>query len=184
MKKLLFAGIVASALFLTACNEEKDSSTEVAKETNEEKMPDKMEYDAAFAVEVCNGGMMEVQLSQLAETNSSSAAVKDFAKMMVSDHSAANEELKGIAAKNNITLPSALSENSQETYNEMAKKKGADFDKAYVNAMVDGHKSTIDKFQDEAKDGTNADLKAFASKTLPTLQAHKQKIDAIDNTMK
>lgn len=188
MKKLLFAGMIAGAISLVACNEQKESSTEVAKEQNENMMDStnttKMDDDATFAVEAANGGMMEVKASELAKTNATSPALKDFAAMMVNDHTAANNQLKSLAAAQNITLPASLGTDMQKNYDDLAAKKGADFDKAYADMMQSDHNKTIDKFQDEANNGKNMAIKDFATKTIPTLKMHKAKIDALVNGMK
>ena len=186
MKKLLFAAMAFGTLTMVSCNEttKETETTEIAKDANEEKFDDtKLEDDTEFAVEAANGGMMEVQLGQLAQTNASSAAVKQFAAMIVKDHGAANDELKSIAQAKNITLPAAINEDAKKMYDDLAAKKGADFDKAYVDMMVDDHKKDIDKFEEEAKDGKSPELKAFAAKVLPVLKAHKEKIDAIKKSM-
>ena len=184
MKKLLLASMFVGAIAFTACEQKNDGPKDVAEEQNENKLPDNMEDDAEFAVDAAEGGMLEVKLGELAQTNASAPAVKEFGQMMVTDHSAAGEKLKAVATSNNITLPAALSQDKQKMYDDLAAKKGADFDKAYVDMMVDDHSTTIDKFQKEANDGKNADLKAFAANTIPVLQGHKQKIDAIKESMK
>ena len=111
--------------------------------------------------------MMEVKLGQLAQTNGVAADIKDLGKMMETDHSKANEELKVLAAKKNITLPATLSDKCQKKYDDMAAKKGSEFDKAYASCMVDDHKKDIDKFQKEADNGKDDDLKAWANGKLP-----------------
>ena len=143
-----------------------------------------MSADSKFATEAASGGMMEVELGQLAATNASSANVKKFGQMMVTDHSKANTELKAVAAQKNITLPTAPMEDHQKHIDELKAKTGADFDKAYVDMMVDDHQEDISKFEDEAKNGNDADLKAFASKTLPVLKKHLQAVKAIQDGMK
>lgn len=140
--------------------------------------------DGDFISDAASGGMMEVQLGKTAETNAASSKVKDFGRMMVTDHSKANDELKSIVSKKGITLPAAPLEKQQNHINDLQSKTGADFDKAYVDMMVDDHKEDIDKFQDEAKNGKDPDIKAFASKTLPVLQKHLRSIQAIQAGMK
>ena len=96
----------------------------------------------------------------------------------------ANEELKAAAAKDSITLPTAVSDKHQKKYDELAAKKGADFDKAYLDAMEDGHKATIEAFQKEADKGNNATLKQWATEKLPTLQHHLKTIQKDKAMMK
>jgi putative membrane protein len=140
--------------------------------------------DGDFATKAAVGGMAEVESGQLALTKASNAQVKDFAKMMVADHSKANEELKAIAKMKNISLPTSLDEEHQKKMDELNTKTGNDFDKAYVSAMVDDHKKTLKLMQDEAKDGKDTDLKAFAAKTAPVVQSHLDMITKIQDSMK
>ena len=189
MKKTFLAGIICVAA-LTACNNDKTNSTTVTDTTAGSQVSDAakaaaaatsadtvtttntMNPDNEFAGEAADGGMLEVKLGQLAKANGTAASVKALGSMMAMDHGKANDELKALAQKNNISLPAALSEKSQKTYDGLAAKKGADFDKAYAAMMVDDHNEDIPKFQSEADNGQNADLKAFAAKTLPTLKHH------------
>ena len=116
--------------------------------------------------------MAEVSLGQLAQRNGSASAVKQFGKRMEADHSKANAELKDLAAKDNWTLPSAPGRSEQATHDRLAKLSGADFDSAYADAMVKDHEEDVAAFKKESSSGQNADVKAFASKTLPTLEEH------------
>jgi putative membrane protein len=135
--------------------------------------------DADFAVKAANGGMMEVQLGNYAQQNAVSKRVKDFGAMMVKDHTKANEELKSIAAAKNITLPTSIGNDAQKDMDDMMKKKGNDFDKAYMNMMLDDHKKDVKEFEKAAKDCKDAEIKTFAGKTLPVLLAHLDSTKAI-----
>jgi putative membrane protein len=177
---------VASLAILTSCGDggNKDAK-ETAKDQNEQKFDNtKMEDDTKFAVAAADGGMMEVQLGKLAQTNASSQQVKDFGRQMVDDHSKGNDELKALAQKKNITLPAAISDKHQKDYDDLAKKKGADFDKAYIDNMVDDHKEDIDEFQKEADKGADADIKAWAAGKVPVLQHHLMMAKAAQDAVK
>lgn len=177
MKLRTLSLLAAAALFSASCSEN-EGPKDTAKEMNEQKMDDtpaeKMESDADWAVDAASGGMLEVQLGELAQKNGVSQGVKDFGKMMATDHSKANEELKSIAAAKNITLPAMMGNDDQKTYDDLAKKTGTDFDKAYMSEMVDDHESDVKEFKKEASDGKDAELKAFAAKMVPTLEQHLQ----------
>lgn len=140
--------------------------------------------DAKFATDAANAGLAEVAIGQLASEKATNAKVKDFAKMMVTDHTKANDELAAIAKTKNITLPSAPDEDHQKKKTELAAKSGAEFDKAYVDAMVSGHKKVESLFEDASKNCKDADLKAFAVKTLPVIQHHLAEIEAIQKGLK
>ena len=139
--------------------------------------------DADFAVKAANGGMAEVAMGQLAQTNASNQAVKDFGSMMVKDHGEAGDHLKQIAGQKNITLPAAIGDKEQKRLEDLQKKTGKDFDKAYVNQMIDDHKADIKEFKKAADNCKDPDLKAFATNTLPTLQKHLDAIEAIKKKM-
>ncbi len=135
--------------------------------------------DADFAVDAANGGMTEVAASQLAQTSATSQRVKDFANMMVQDHTKAGDELKKMAAAKSITLPATISDKNQKKVDDLGKKTGTDFDKAYVNMMLSDHKGAVDMFKKESNDAKDADIKTWATQTLPTLQMHLDSIKAI-----
>jgi putative membrane protein len=169
-----------------ACGGKRDTdSKEVAEDQNEEKFDDtKVDEDAEFAVAAADGGLLEVQLGQLAVSKGSSEAVKKLGQSMVDDHSKANGELKTVAAQKNITLPSTLSDKSQKHYDELSEKSGADFDKAYAKFMVEDHKDDIDAFKKEADKGNDPDLKSWAAGKISVLEHHltmaEQTRDAVD----
>jgi putative membrane protein len=167
MKKI-FTLLYASAftLSLVSCGNQakQEDAKDVAEDTNEEKFDDsKIEKDTEFAVKVADAGMLEVELGKLAQTNGSHPEVKKFAQMMVDDHTAANNELKTVAQQKNITLPAAMGEKCQKKYNDLAEKKGEEFDKDYISFMVSDHKDVVDMFEKEAENGNDPDLKAWAS---------------------
>jgi len=128
--------------------------------------------DQTFAMKAAQGGMAEVQLGQLAVNKASSQKVKDFGQKMVKDHSQANDQLKSIAAKDNISLPSDVSAKDKALMDRLSGLSGSAFDRAYMNAMLKDHQMDVADFQKEADSGTNPDLKNFASTTLPTLKEH------------
>jgi putative membrane protein len=139
--------------------------------------------DQRFAEKAAQGGMAEVQLGQLAAQKASSPEVKAFGQQMVDDHSKANDELKSVAAKENMTLPNTLDSKDQGLYKKLQNLSGTEFDKTYVKAMVKDHEEDVKEFQKEADKGKDAQIKNFASQTLPTLQQHLSKIQAIQSSM-
>lgn len=191
MKTLRIALITAAtALALQACHSNKDSKAtadslnKASADTSKTAVNITVDKDdAKFAVAAANGGMAEVMVGKLAQ-DKGSASVKDFGSMMVKDHSAANDELMTLAKSKNIALPTVVSADEQKHFDELGKKSGADFDKAYVKLMVSDHKTDIKEFEDASKNVKDPDLKAFAVKTLPTLKMHLAAISKIDSTMK
>lgn len=137
-----------------------------------------------FMMEAARGGMAEVELSKLATTKAQNPEVKKFAQQMIQDHTNANTELKQLAGKKNVTLPTELDAEHKALKDSLSSLSGAAFDKAYVNAMVSDHEKTVNLFKTQAGGGTDADAKAFAAKTLPKLQGHLDMIKGIESKMK
>ncbi|MBT0627716.1 DUF4142 domain-containing protein [Pseudomonas fluorescens] len=125
----------------------------------------------SFVDDAAQGGITEVEAGKLALEKSSSADVKTFAQHMVTDHTKANQELTALAKKLDIEVPddAALTDKAKKAILEM---RDESFDKAYANNQVAAHEKTVELFQKEAASSDNAELKAFAAKTLPTLEAH------------
>jgi len=195
MKNLIYLiAISASALTFQACSggnkdaKESADSLNMAKDTTTNAAATGGiavdEADAKFTTQAAVGGMAEVELGKMALEKSSNAKVKEFATMMVKDHGMANTELMAIAKQKNITLPGTVDEEHKQKMDDLSKKTGSDFDKAYVDAMVSGHKSTLKLMEDESKDGKDADLKSFATKTAPIVQSHLVMINKINDSMK
>jgi putative membrane protein len=191
MKKVtIMLAIAVASLGFQSCGSEKKTSTDSvenadnANETKEDQGVGEKEDDSEFAVKAANGGILELEVARLAREKSKRSDVKEFASMMLTDHQKANEELKGIAGRKNITLPARLGEEEQKHVDELAKLSGTEFDKKYVSLMVDDHEDDVKLFKKAADDAKDADLKAFAAKTLPTLQKHLEHITTIDKNMK
>jgi len=136
--------------------------------------------DRAFVMEAAMGGMMEVELGRVAAQQGTSDAVKQFGQRMVDDHSKANDELKQVATTKGLTLPAELDEKHKNDLAKMSKLTGAEFDKAYSKAMLSDHNKDVAAFEKQSKKGTDPDIKAFAAKTLPTLQEHLQLAKALN----
>jgi putative membrane protein len=128
--------------------------------------------DQAFMMKAAQGGIAEVNLGNLAKQNGGSDAVKQFGDKMVTDHTQANDQLHQLAQQKGITLPSSPSSKDKRLSKMLESKQGADFDKAYIHDMVRDHEEDIAEFRREAQNGRDPDVKAWAQKTLPTLEQH------------
>src|SRR6185295_17329412 len=95
--------------------------------------------DADFAVDAANASMTEIALGKMATDKAVDQRVKNFAAMMITDHTKASENLQRIASAKNIALPATLGDDAKKDSADLSKKSGADFDKAYMNMMVNGH---------------------------------------------
>ena len=128
--------------------------------------------DQNFVKKAMQDGMAEVELGNLAEQNASSKDVKDLGKKIAEDHSRANEELQKIASNSGYTPEAVPDKTHQQTKDKFSKLSGADFDRQFVNQMVKDHQSAIAAFERESRSGNNAEVKQFASVTVPKLQEH------------
>jgi putative membrane protein len=143
-----------------------------------------MTADAKFAMTAAMGGMEEVEMGRLAAQKGASDEVRQFGQRMVDDHSKANADLMQVASSKGWALPAALDAKHQADMQKMSALSGEAFDRAYVKMMVKDHKKDVGEFQKESMRGADADVKSFATRTLPTLQEHLQMIQRIDDKMK
>lgn len=184
------------AFLLVKCNDTSttsktgDSTVAIADHTNtmENKMADstmnKPMASNEFVTKAAGGGMMEVALGKLAQTNGGSQDVKDFGKMLETDHTNANDKLKSVATSENINFPTTMPDDHMAHVNDLSAKKGADFDKAYINMMIEDHEKDIAEFKKNASNNDNAKVKDFATTTLPVIEGHLNKAKAIKNKLK
>ncbi|AKQ46816.1 hypothetical protein TH63_16185 [Rufibacter radiotolerans] len=141
--------------------------------------------DQAFLMKAASGGMMEVEAGKLASTKAKDAAVKQFGQRMVTDHTKANTELKALAAKKGITLPAGLMAEHQSHLDMLSKATaGAEFDQVYMQHMVQAHDKDIMEFERQSASGQDAEVKAFAAKTLPVLRDHRKAAQPIFDKLK
>jgi len=128
--------------------------------------------DAHFAKAAAQGGMAEIQLGKLAADRGSNSVVKAFGERMVAQHGAAGDQLKAASQQANIVLPSTVSSKDQQIYDRLARLNGSDFDRAYADDMVRDHEQDLNEFQNEANNGKNSSIRAFAAQTVPMIQEH------------
>lgn len=187
MKKIASTGLMACAfLFGTiACNQSTDT-VEEAQETTEERfedtaMEDKREDAAEFMTKSASSSMMAVEASKLAQQKATNPQVKEYANMVVNDHTALNKEMRELATSKNITMPDSMSNDHMDHVRELNDKTGADFDKAYMDRMVSAHEDDVERFEDVAEDADyeDAEVKAFASKTVTKLRQHLERAKQI-----
>lgn len=178
--------LIAICAIVFACNDAGTSdSVDAADSSNEAKMDAADsganasvtatpvdEASAEFFVKAADGGMAEVAAGKIAQEKSTNVKIKDFAQMMVNDHTGANAGLKEIAMRKNVTLPDSVSTEHQKAAADLSKKTGKDFDKAYIDMQVKDHEKTVDLFEKGSKDVKDTELKTFIDNTLPKLKAH------------
>jgi putative membrane protein len=139
--------------------------------------------DTKFVKAAASGGMEEVELGKLAAQKASNPDVKSFGQKMVDDHTKANDQLKQVASQKNVTLPAGMNNMQKHDQAKLAKLSGAAFDRSYVSMMVKDHKKDVADFQKESTSGKDADVKSFASTTLPTLQDHLKMVQDLSSSL-
>ena len=183
MKRIMIA-VLPCALWLSACTPAttddvvgSDSGGSGAQSssqatTDASKSSQVAAEDTQFMKDAAQSGMAEVKMGELASSNAESQPVKDLAQKIVTDHKKANEELKQLAMKKSVSLPDAVTEEQKTMLQHLTSLKGREFDSAFKQHAVENHQKSVDKFKTAAEKAKDADIKAFAAKTLPTLQQH------------
>jgi putative membrane protein len=179
MRKILLASVTASLLPLAAMAQ----STMPPPPVPSGQGPTSLAIsnldptDAKFLQLASASGLAEVECGQLAASKGD-PSVQKIGTQMVADHSKANAQLKALALREGITIGTAVSEKDAAMTSTLNGLNGAAFDTAYLKAQKLAHERAISLFKAEATSGSNADLKAFATNTLPILQMHLQMIEA------
>jgi len=135
--------------------------------------------DKTFVEKAAKGGAEEVAISQAALAHLTSADTRMFASMMVSDHTAANLALATLANQKSITLPA-----KQPDVDKWNKSDSKHYDADYINTMVKDHVGAVELFTKASKKSDDPEVQAFATKTLPTLQAHLEKAKSLQAALK
>ena len=135
--------------------------------------------DASFYKDLAEGGLAEVNAGNLAQEKASDAKVKEFAAMMVKDHSAANDKLKSLADSKGVKLPSSPSLSQQASEAKLKVLSGETFDHSYMRDQISAHEDTVKLLTKEVASGRDAEAKAFAKTILPTVRQHLKSAKAL-----
>ncbi len=128
--------------------------------------------DTAFFNQASQSGIEEVTFSQLARQKAARAATRAFAVRMVDAHTPVNQQLTQLAASKGVTPPATMDDVHQQSYDALGKLRGRAFDRAYLNGQATDHAAALRLFQNEAQNGTDPDVKAFAARVAPDIQSH------------
>jgi len=195
--KLLLISAAIAALSMTACNrkptETKGAATPaeqsatpsanpsatVATPSNEAAAPD-------FAAKAAASDMFEIEAGKLAEKRSTNPQVKEFAAMMIKDHTESTKALKSAIKDSGkaLTLPAALPSDKQDALGDLVKADAKDFDRKYMESQVDAHQAALNVLQRYAQDGDVAQIKTFAAATAPKVQQHYDRAKVIRDALK
>ena len=140
--------------------------------------------DRKFIAEAASGGMAEVELGKLAQEKAASDQVKQFGARMVEDHGKANDELKQLAQAKGVEVPAAPHKSHHGEMSKLNKLSGADFDRQYMSHMLSDHRKDVADFKKASESAKDGDVKAWAGKTLPTLQEHLKLAQSVNDSVK
>lgn len=185
------ASLLAAALLTTAAAAQSTSpatpraTTDTPAAAEAGRAPKMARSDANFMKQAAQNGMAEVQSSQLALTKATDPKVKAFAQKMVDDHTKANQELMALASAKGIDVPKEPSVAQKARMKLLDTADGATFDRRYAENMgVEAHEDTLKMFRKAAAGARDADIKAFAAKTVPELEEHLKMAQALHGEMK
>jgi putative membrane protein len=130
--------------------------------------------EGTFILDAAKGGLAEIKMGKLAAEKAADPNVKAFGNKMVEDHQKANDELRQVANDRKVKWPDDLTDEQVATFNKLSQLSGPDFDREYVQAMVEDHQKDVNEFQQEEERVQDPELKGFVSRTLPILQHHLQ----------
>jgi len=212
MRSVAFATLICAVALTTACNSDRRSTT--ARSDNATAVGTSGETvaisnaDKDFVHDLMVAGNAEIQLGNLASSRAGKAEVKEFGQMMVKDHTAAGDQLTQIATRNNVDAgAAAIDDKHQKLITKLSALKGADFDREYMKAMVDGHQDVLDALQkrvdekdrlgvatgqkpkdvnvkpEKANDSFEASLNQWAADTLPVVKGHLEKAKAVKDAV-
>lgn len=125
-----------------------------------------------FVTAVVETGLFEIAAGELAQANTSNAAVHTFGYLMITNHEELARELEPIAHKMNIEVPRSMGTANQQMLDQLKALKGAAFDKAYLAHMVQGHEQAVQLFDKERKSSPPNDLTRWAARTVPVIREH------------
>jgi putative membrane protein len=142
------------------------------------------EPDSVFVMEAASSSMMEIKLGQLAQQKAQHPRVKAFATMVIRDHTAASQELANLAKSKNFKLPDSVLSKHRKHMDHLMSADSTNFDKSYIDMMVEAHKDDIDEFEDHATKAQTPEVRAFAQKQLPILKMHKDSATYIRDSLR
>ncbi|HEX8350888.1 MAG TPA: DUF4142 domain-containing protein, partial [Hymenobacter sp.] len=172
LRTVFSAGLLLVAVACSPDSSKRDPVAD-AKFQNEKRIGEaditkKQERDAEFMVNSASHGLLELELSKLAQQRATVPAVKNLATQLLQHHAEMNNTLKSLADRKSIVLPSSLGDEEQPQ--KLARLTGTQFDKQYMDAIVDAHQEDIDSFDDMSDEAYDGDIRGFAAKYLPVLK--------------
>jgi putative membrane protein len=184
MKKLVFllSGI-AALLAAQSCQQNKHAKNYNQQEMNYSNKTSVDDQGLSLIKNGLEGGLTEIRASSLAKTHSSNPRIISFAGMMITDHTKVGNELKKIEADKQVQGKDVISDDHKHMIANLSSKSGVEFDRAYMQMMVNDHEQAVKLFSDAAEN-KSATIHDFAKKTLPVIQMHLDSARAINASLK
>lgn len=181
MPMLLAASVIA--LGLAACGgPEPAASNAVPTETAADATPAIDQATVDFVQKASLSNMFEIEASKLALERSKVKEVKDFAQMLVDGHTASLAELTSLSSSAQVTPPTVLDNHFNEQLTKLRDAKVEDFDDVYIDQQTEVHENSRDNLKSYSENGVDAGLRAFAAKTVPTVETHLETVRALDKS--
>ena len=185
MKHSLFV-LLALALITVGCTSTNKAATpDTAAQPNSGAAASSpsINSDQDFVTKAAQGNSAEVELGKIVAAKSKNPSVKQFAQMMVKDHTTALNELQELAQSRNLNFNDDLPDDAKALQTKLSSDTGKQLDKDYMDHMVEDHQKDVQEFTDKSQNAKDPDVKQWASKTLPVLQKHLEKAQQIDSKL-
>lgn len=189
MKKIFIArnaflviGLIASSFISCKEASKQEDTMEVVEEQNEVQLEENntQKEEANFFVDIAEMDLIEIETAKLATEKATNVEVKKYAEMLVTHHTKSSAELKNLADGRQLSLPTSLTDKGKDVYNKLNEKSGQDFDKEFIDTMIDDHEKTIRKMEDASEDNDNdQNVKVWASNKITSLTSHLQQAKMI-----
>lgn len=188
VKAIFGAALLTLFLGTASCKKEvkEEDPKEVAEDENDAKFDenDAKEDDSSFLVDAAETNLAEIEIGKLAQSKSTNAHVKEIGKMLVTDHSKALADLQPFADKKQISLPTSITEEGKEHYNELNEKSGTEFDEKFADMMAKGHEDAISKMEKASEKANDVEIRTWATNMVPTLKSHLEHVKKLQDELK
>lgn len=173
---LCFLLILSSVMMVSCDDDDDDDNIPVAPQSS-------VISDQEFMVKAKQANQAEIEMGQLAQTQTTNDSVQNYGMLMVNEHSLAQNDLLVLAANKNVTLPTTLSPADQAKKNQLMTLTGPKFDSAYMHSQIQAHQMTQDLFESQISQGQDQEVRNYASKYLPHINMHLHMADSIAATL-
>jgi putative membrane protein len=183
MRKILFVIFVAVLALSVGCGKQRASEKSASSEgsTTSGQLNS---ADRDFVMNAAKGGKAEVELGRVASERATNPAVKQFAEKMVTDHTVADNNLQQVAQAKGITLPDEIPDEESRFKQQLTQMNGPEFDREYMQHMVNDHQKDVSEFQREASQAQDPDVKNFAASTLAIIRQHLELAESTEKRLK